>query len=162
MARRWWSRALRSDRHNPGRPEEVRSQGSGPDPASRGELRLKRAQRPLQVLLEDGGVVPLLVPGAVDQRQIPGSGRLQEGLPGGSIRLQLFPVSPPKLLPSAGVVAGPPPQPVGGGGLLGPAVDLESLLSDPPRPEAVDEEALPVPGGGRIVGALYPDHIYQK
>jgi hypothetical protein len=70
------------------------------------------------------------------------------------VRSQLVPVPPLELGPSSWVVAEPPPELCGRGNVFHPFVDRCVLLAQPARPQAIDQNALPIRPRARLVYPL--------
>src|SRR5690606_15518310 len=85
-----------------------------------------------------------------------GRDQLRDGLP---LLGQLGEVAPPELVPVLRIVAERLAQLIARGELLEPAVELERVAAHAARPEPIDEEALPVVGGGRLIDALHADVV---
>jgi hypothetical protein len=67
---------------------------------------------------------------------------------------ELFAVALAKLVEFRRVVVEPPPELIARGELARPLVELGSLAGDAPRPDVIDEDAVPVLSSRLVVGPL--------
>jgi len=111
-----------------------------------------------QIVAQDYGAVVKGVVCAVQQGHGAAAAGLQDGCPAAMVRVQLVPVSAPKLIPAFCPMAEPLPELRAGCDLLHPRVRGEGFLLHASRPEALHEDSPAISARGRVVGALDLDH----
>ena len=110
-----------------------------------------------EMKFQRGGVVVFEVAGAEQQDDISRLSRFEQWTPRFGMRIEFGGVAPAKFIPARLIVSEPFSQRVAGRSLLQPSFDLERILPDAARPEAIHEKTKSVVGGWRVVNALDSD-----
>src|SRR5262245_20564196 len=96
-------------------------------------------------------LIVLHVPRRIEQRDRTPRRDLAKGLDGIGIGVELRRVTLAELLPALGAMAEPLAERRAGGDVLEPDRIAELVLADPARPDAIDQDALPVARRARLI-----------